>query len=79
MPIIGFDKTYPLIIGLYGLGTFIMGGIIQFNALKIGAVICWLIAALLFTLSFPNQLLCVAAAIIVAYLIPGYLLKFSEK
>ena len=79
MPIIGYDKTYPLVIGLYGLGSFIMGGIIQFNALKIGAVICWLIAALSFTLSFPNQLLCVASAIIVAYLIPGYLLKFSEK
>lgn len=79
MPLIGFNKTYPLIIGLYGLGTFVMGGIIQFNALKIGAIICWIIAAFSFTVSFPNQLLCIAAAIIVSYLIPGYLLKYSKK
>jgi len=79
MPVIGFDKTYPLIIGLYGLGTFIMGGIIQFRPLIIGATICRAIAALSFTLSFLNQLLCIAGAIIVAYLIPGYLLRFSNK
>jgi hypothetical protein len=75
MPIIGFNITYPLIIGLYALATFIMGGLIQFNPLKIGGLLCFGIAATSFFLSFPNQLLCIAIAIVVAYLIPGYLLR----
>lgn len=79
MPFLGFDKTYPLIIGLYGLGTFIMGGVIQYKPLVIGAILCWIISAVSIMLTFENQLLCVAAAIIVSYLIPGYLLRKSSR
>ncbi len=79
MPIIGFDKTYPLIMGLYGLGTFIMGGVIRFKPLIVGAILCWVITIVSFYLSFQQQLLCIAAAITVSYLIPGYLIKYNKK
>lgn len=75
MPSIGPTKVYPLLMALYALGCFVMGGIIRFRPLIIGAIVCWGIAIAAFFLSFPNQLLCLAAAIIVAYLVPGYLLK----
>lgn len=74
-PFLGLSKVYPLVMALYAFGSFVMGGIIRFKPLVIGALVCWGIAVLSFFVSFQNQLLCIAAAIAVAYLVPGYLLK----
>lgn len=71
--------TNTLIIALYGLGTFVSGGILKFRPLIFGGVFCWIIS--LVTLFIPElySLLMVALSIIVAYLIPGYMLKAREK
>lgn len=65
----------PLIIVLYGLGTFVSGGILKFKPLIIGGILAWLIAIVAFFIQSEVQLLLMAFAIIVSYLIPGYMLK----
>ncbi len=67
--------TNALIIALYGLGTFVSGGILNFKPLIWGGIFSWVIAIV--TLFIPDlySLLAVALSIVVAYLIPGYMLK----
>lgn len=71
----GWSKSYPLIIALYGLGTFATGGALRFRPLIWGGAACWLLATVAFRVPFDTQLLLVAAAVLVAYIVPGHLLK----
>ncbi len=66
---------YPFIIILLGWGTVISGGILKFKPLIIGGILAWVIAIADFFVSAENQLLMMALATIIAYLIPGYMLK----
>jgi hypothetical protein len=68
--------------GLYGLGTFISGGILKFKPLVFGGIASFVLVALTVFIpalseSFNGALLMLAASIIVSYLIPGYMLKRS--
>lgn len=76
---ISWNVTNTLIISLYGLGTFVSGGILKFKPLIFGGIISWVLA--IATLYVPEiySLLMVALSIIVAYLIPGYMLKSRNK
>ncbi len=76
---ISWQVSNVLIIALYGLGTFVSGGLLKFRPLIIGGILSWAIAiATLFTPEIYS-LLMVALSIIVAYLVPGYMLKSKEK
>jgi hypothetical protein len=66
---------HPLIIALYGLGTFVTGGVLKFRLLIIGGVAAWIIAFAAFFVSSQYILLLTALSIVIAYLIPGYMLK----
>lgn len=79
MLVIGPQKAYPMIIVLYGLGTFVSGGVLKFKPLQAGAIICWLLGLFAFFVSFDLQLIILAASVVVAYLIPGYLLSKSDQ
>jgi len=67
--------TNPLIISLYGLGTFVSGGVLKFRPLIIGGIACWIISIIAFFVSRDYILLLTALSVIIAYLIPGYMLK----
>lgn len=76
----GFNKidwnvTHPLIISLYGLGTFVSGGVLKFKPLIIGGIASWIISIIAFFVTPEYVLLLIALSIIIAYLIPGYMLK----
>ncbi|MBC8084668.1 MAG: hypothetical protein H7Z21_15835 [Hymenobacter sp.] len=71
----GWALAYPLIIGLYGLGTFATGGALRFRPLIWGGAACWLLATVAFRVEFATQLLLIAAAVLVAYVVPGHLLR----
>jgi hypothetical protein len=71
----GWQAAYPYLILLYGIGTFLSGVIFKFKPLKVGGIISWGIALVAFFVSFPIQLLLLALTTLVAYLIPGYLIK----
>lgn len=68
-------STYPLIISLYGLGTFVSGGVLKFRPLLIGGAACWVISVIAFFTPSEYVLLLTALSVVIAYLIPGYMLK----
>ncbi len=73
------ENTFPMVLMLYGIGTFVSGGAIQFRALIIGGICCWVVAIACFFVPVQYQLLLLALAVIAAYIIPGYLLKIRYK
>lgn len=77
-PKIGFETSYPLLMWLYGLGTFISGGILKFKPMWIGGLLSFALGTVAFFLAFEQQLLLLAAAIMVSYIIPGHLLRLTK-
>lgn len=76
---IGWETAYPFIMLLYGIGTFISGGVMKFKPLIIGGIVCWAGGALAFFVDFEFQLLILIVVIVVAYIIPGHILKSQYK
>lgn len=70
-----WEHAFAFYMLLYALGSFITGRIIRFQPLVYGAFVCFAFAWLSVFLSYENQILLNAAAIISSYLIPAYLLK----
>ncbi len=70
------DSINPVFLVLYGMPTFLSGKILRFNALVVGAVICWALAIAAVTV-IPAQfhMLLISAAVIAAWIIPGYMLN----
>lgn len=71
--------AYPTLIILYGIGTFVSGGILKFNPLIYGGVACWIIAIVATFVTFEYQLLFLALSLLLSYIIPGHLLKASKQ
>lgn len=69
----------PLVLVLTATPTFITGVAIRFKPLIYGGAAFWLFAVLGFMVEIPEQSLVGAAAIVVGYLIPGYLLRAKIK
>ncbi len=70
-----WEIVNSLILMLYGTPTFLSGVVMQFKPLKIGGIICWLLAILSVFVSSIYVLLLLATAVIAAWIIPGYLLR----
>lgn len=71
--------TFPVLIVLYGIGTFISGGIMRFKPMQYGALCCWVIALAALHVVFEYQLLLLSLSLIVSYIIPGHLLKIQFR
>ena len=71
----GWGLAYPLIIALYGLGTFATGGALRFRPLIWVGAACWLLATVAFRVESETQPLLIAAAVLSAYIVPGHLLR----
>ncbi|HUM46941.1 MAG TPA: hypothetical protein PLD84_08435 [Chitinophagales bacterium] len=71
----GAERVYPVIMVLYGIGTFVSGGALKFMPLKVGGIICWMLAIIAIRVVFEYQLLLIAASVLFSYIIPGYLLR----
>jgi hypothetical protein len=69
----------PSILIMYGMPTFLSGVILKSNALKRGGVCCWLLAVLSMFIAYEFQLLLIALAVILAWIVPGYLFKRKFK
>ena len=68
-------NTYPMILVIYGIWLFISGGALKFRPLMAGGIFNWVMAIAAFFVTLDMQLLCIAAAVLMGYIIPGYLLK----
>lgn len=74
-----WQQVQALIILLYGLGTFVSGGILKFKPLIIGGILAWIIGVMVFFADYQYTLILSAFSIIAAYLIPGYMLRKKEN
>lgn len=74
-----YEVIYPLLLVMYGMPTFLSGIILKFRPLIIGGSCCWVLSFLSVFVSFEYQTLLMAAAVISAWIIPGYILKQNFK
>jgi len=74
-----YEIINPMLLVLYGMPTFLSGIIIKFKPLIIGAIGCWILAAVSPFINMDYQLILIAAAVVTAWIIPGYLLKAKFK
>lgn len=77
-PFLG-KSTYSVLLMLYAIGTFVTGTALRLNALVYGAIACWLMSIGSYFIDFEYQLLLLAAAMIVSYIIPGYAMNARYK
>jgi uncharacterized membrane protein len=71
----GWQLINSLILVLYGIPTFLSGIVMQFKPLVIGGIACWVLAIASAFVLPVYVLLLLAAAVIAAWIIPGYLLR----
>lgn len=71
--------VFPFYIMLYGLGTFVSGKIIQFKPLMLGGLAAWALAIGAAYVEYDYQMLFGAAAILISYILPAYLLRQRNK
>lgn len=68
----------PSVMVLIGLAIFVSGGCLRFKPLIVGVLINWLLAILGFI--FPEwSLLLLGLAVLIGYIIPGYMLRSHYK
>lgn len=76
----GWETTvFPFFIMLYGLGTFVSGSIIKFRPLIIGGIIASALSIGAVYVEYDYQMLFAAAAILISYIIPAYMLRSRNK
>jgi len=73
------NNIFPFFILLYGLGTFISGKLLQFKPLVFGGVCAWAMAITSTYFNYDYQMLFGAAAILVSYIIPAYMLRSKNR
>ena len=66
-------------LALYGMPTFLSGIILRFRPLIIGGISCWVLSVIASFTTFQFQLLFLAAGVVIAWIIPGYLLRSRFK
>jgi hypothetical protein len=73
------DNTDAVFLVLYGMPTFLSGIILKFPPLTRGGIFCWMLAVLSLFVPVEYHMLFISAAVIAAWIIPGYLLKVHFK
>jgi hypothetical protein len=69
----------PVIFMTIGLATFLSGIIIRFRPMVIGGIVFWVSAILCYIVSPIDQYLVGGVAVILGYLVPGYMLRNINK
>jgi hypothetical protein len=72
-----YRMVSPGFLVLYGIPTFLSGVIIRFKPLVIGGISCWILSVISVFVPPNYQLLFLSAAMLVAWIIPGYLLRLK--
>jgi hypothetical protein len=74
-----WEQSFPIYILLYGAGCFFMGSMLRFNLLKWSGLLCIPIMIGSVYVSYEWQLLFMALAVLVSYIIPGHILNAKPK
>ncbi len=79
MPAHGIKPTYFSLMLLYGIATFISGGILSFKPLVFGSLVAFASAVASVFFNETEQLLIIAVALTGSYIIPGHLLRSKYR
>ena len=60
---------------IFGIPTFITGGIRNFKPMILGGLVCWICSISSYYVSFSNGMLLMALSAVAAWLIPGIILR----
>ena len=71
--------TYPMVMLVYGMWLFVSGGTIRFRPLMVGGIVNWVLALVSLWVDFQTQLLLLALAVLLGYIIPGHWLKHERN
>jgi hypothetical protein len=80
--IFGYQINYqinPIVLTLVSIPTFVSGIIIRFRPLLAGGISFIILSIVCFLVDGPTQYLIGGVAMILGYLIPGYLLKYQKE
>jgi hypothetical protein len=69
----------PVFLAIYGMPTFLSGIILRFKPLIVGGIGCWFLSVLCTVIPLEYQLLLVSAAMVIAWIVPGYLLRMKFR
>lgn len=75
MPVHGLKPSYFFIMLLYGMATFVSGGLLRFRQLIVGSLFSFAFAVISVYVSSTDLLLCIAGAVLCSYIIPGHMLR----
>ena len=68
----------PVIITMCAVPTLVSGIMLRFKPLVFGGVCFWILGSIIFMVDMKTQFLLAAIAVVLGYLVPGYMLKKSE-
>lgn len=71
--------TYPMVMLVYGMWLFVSGGALKFRPMIAGGIINWILGIVSFFFPFEQQLMILALAVLLGYIIPGHMLKNKFK
>ena len=74
-----YKMISPGFLALYGMPTFLSGIILRFKPLIIGGISCWVLSLIALYVPYDYQLLLLPAAMIVAWIVPGYLMRSKYR
>ena len=73
--------TYPppLILAVTALATFISGNIVRFTPLMVGGAVFLIASIAALYVMGPEQLMIFAGAMVLGFIVPGYMLRYSKN
>lgn len=72
-------QVVPFIMLLAGVGTLVSGAMMNFRLLQLGSIAFWVLAFIAFRQPEYTQMLLMALAVAIGYLVPGYVMKQNAK
>ncbi len=75
----GWQYCFPFYMLMYGMGCFISGRLIKFAPLVWGGIGAWVLAVFATWLDYDTNILVTAVAVLISYIIPGYMLRSKYK
>ena len=70
----------PILLTVYGMPIFLSGVILRFKPLIFGGIGCWVLSIIAMLIdNYDYQFLMIPAAMMIAWIIPGYLLRARFK
>jgi hypothetical protein len=75
-----YTHIIHILLAVYGMPVFLTGVIIRFKPLIYGGIACWILCIIsTFIKVYDYQFLCIPLAMLLAWIIPGYMLRAKYK